>query len=162
MFKREYHLLPVEETGRPSMDTASDVSSHHDTDKSDFKTLHFSLYFRFISFSLFLAAVIILRLGDKDAIPSMVFLSLALTQNFYVIARHLITRWLVVKISFNSSGKQKIEASKLLAILPYVVDGVLLLCLLISLPIGHSKTRYSYYWVSRDVLPAYIMSYVAL
>lgn len=163
MSKPKYHLLPVEETGRPSMDTLSDVSDHYDTtDKADFKAFHFTFYSRFLSFSLFLTAVILLRLGGGEAIPSMVFLSLALVHNFYITVRHLITRCLVVQFSLNSTGKRDKKVIKFLRVLPFVVDGILLLCLLIALPIGHKHRRSYHYWGNHDDLRGYIVSYVAL
>jgi len=162
MFKREYHLLPVEETGRPSIDTESDISSHHGTDGSDFKAIHFTFYFRIITFGLFLAAVILLRAGDYEAIPSMVFLSLAISNNFYIIFRHLISSCLVVKISLNSSGKLNKKMAKVLLVLPFVIDGLLLICLLTTLPIGHHSSNIAQWWRNRDDIKGYIVAYVAL
>ena len=161
MPKTNYHLLPVEET-RPSIDTISDDSSHHNGSNSEFTILHFTFYLRFVTFSLYLTAVILLRMGGDEAIPSMVFLSLAITHNFYIIARHLITRYLVVRIRLISSSKPNKHMARFLTVLPYVIDGVLLLCLFITLPIGHAHSRSSRYWSNHDDLTGYIVSFVAL
>lgn len=161
MSKPKYHLLPVEGTGRPSMDTLSNDSVHHEDDTSGFRAIHLTVFFRIIAFALFLTSAILLRIENEVVIPSSIFLSFAIAHNFYVVFRYILSRFLVLKISFLPTVNNSKKLDRVLSFLPAVVDGLLLVMLLIVLPIGHTRIR-SFYWSNIDDVEGFIVAYVGL
>jgi len=151
--KAKYHLLP-EEAGRPSIDTIDDEQPLINASRRSslappppkealgFHSFHITLYLRILSFIFNLAAAIVLGLvvRDQDVIPTVVFLTLALARNFYVVFVHLLSMCLSVDLSLRINGK-KVGWSKE-RLVPLIIDITLLVCLIIVIPIGISNQGY--------------------
>ena len=181
-----YHRLPEEDNARPSMETIPgddqrlldplyDDDSPPPPKKELFKfklSYHPTFYLRLVALCLFISSFgVFIASEHTNAIPSSIFLSFTILRNIIILYYHLVGHSLIrIRIeivgrtaSTSSAKPRKWRPSWFPQRLVQVaIDWTLIGVLLATTITGHHAELYHYRWDRGMVLPAAILSWVAL
>lgn len=168
-----YHRVP-EDAGRDSIDSTTGEDERLISSDADISTpkqkqvrlgisnIYVTFWLRFIGFALMLASTIVLGIrsqsyNHENAIASIVFLSIAMARNFYLMALHLFSYIVAISSGSASSGRSiSVEVSingkkgKIPGLpgstsskwFSFLIDLTILVALFIVLPIGLQRNHY--------------------